>query len=176
MQEESFQPESLPEDLKTKVNRAFEELGVGTRYKKVKETVPGCENLRGKRIVMVDDVKAVLETFVEDLVVASDGNASFILHKDQSLDELVGEIIQRNPDIVLVDGHLAHGIEGDAVIESLSRINAVLKSIIFSSDSHIGDRLTSGNIAGVVKKETSDPETSVKKVADIISSTFVGEK
>lgn len=165
--EKQRQPELNQENLKNLVNQVFSEMGSSMRYKKVKETVPGCESLLGKKIVMVDDVKEVLESFVEDLVVASGGNASFILHKDQLLDELVNEILQRNPDVVLVDGNLAKNIKGDMVIEQLDKNNINAKSIIFSSDSHMAAQLKSKNIT-FVKKETHDPESSIRDVAGMV--------
>ena len=167
IENEQSKPELSPEDLKNMVNQTLLELGSTMKFKKVKEAVPGCESLLGKRIVMIDDVKDVLESFVKDLVVASGGNASFILHKDQLLGELVNEVIQRNPDIVLVDGNLAGDIKGDMVIEELRKNNVNAKAIVFSSDSHMADRVKFKHI-DFVKKEAHDPESSVKRVADIV--------
>ncbi len=162
-------PENLfRKDLKLEVNKAFELLESTTRYKRVKENVPGSEGLRGKRITMVDDVKTVLEGFVEDLVVASDGNASFILHADQPVEELIAEILASDPDVVLVDGHLAKGIQGNKVVEFLLQSRPDILPILFSSDTRFAQAAGVEGVITSVNKDSADPEASVQQIAAVV--------
>ena len=61
-----------------KINAILKDLGSSAKWKRAPEHIEGAELLREKTIVMVDDEQQVLEAFVPDLVVATDGKAIFI--------------------------------------------------------------------------------------------------
>ncbi|MDO8575655.1 MAG: hypothetical protein Q7R78_03080, partial [bacterium] len=99
-------PESNREVLVNKINSLFETLGSFMRWKKTPEFLAEYEPLKGKKIILLDDVQGVLEGFIPFLSVATDGNFSFIHYKGQSPEEISKEIIDMNPDIALIDSLL----------------------------------------------------------------------
>lgn len=153
--------------LLEKVNAALQELGSTARWLKTPELVEGGEALRDKIIVMVDDIKDVLEAFAPHLIVATDGKASFIQYRGERLEELLNEILARNPNIVLLDYHLSDQLKGTAVARALREAGFKGDSIGFSSDKNaVGEFDKVG--AGFLEKNAWDPETSVKSLAESV--------
>ncbi len=152
-----------------KVNKSLADLGSTAKWKRAPEFLEEYKPLRGKTLVMIDDVKKLLEHFAPNLMVATDGNASFVEYTDQDPDKLVKQIMQHNPDIVIIDYHLSDYLKGSSVIESLKEKNFSGKVIGFSSDNDTVKAFMNAGAIGTVEKDASQPEKSVTEMANLIS-------
>lgn len=160
--------ETHKDALLKKANTTLEELGLNARYKKLKETIEGCEVLKGKKIVMVDDLVNLMQLFAGDLTVATDGNASFILHTDQTENNLSKQIIDAHPDIVLMDKNLGNNLSGVDITRNLLNNNSSITVIGFSSESSAGKEFLSAGARGFVDKDTTDTVETIRNIAKII--------
>ena len=120
---------TLKPDLLDRINRALKELGSSAKYKKAPKYKPGFEHLRDKTVVIVDDVYGVLEGFIPEMMVASNGNADFIHFTNQSKEELVRQIMEKNPDIVFLDYNLS---------DELKEAGLLLRFLILGRDGRTG--------------------------------------
>lgn len=168
-QDMSLDPEVQKMSLLEKINKALADLGSTKKWKKAPEFLKEYEPLRGKVLVMVDDIKNLLEHFAPDLIVATNGNASFIEYTGQDIDKLIKQIMQYNPDIVVMDYHLSDYLKGSSVIMSLNEQNFSGQAIGFSSDNDTSKDFIAAGVKGTVKKDTSQPEKSVAELANLIS-------
>lgn len=152
-----------------KINKTLADLGSTVKWKRAPEFLEDYEPLRGKKLVMVDDVKMLLESFTPELMVATDGNASFVAYTGQNTEELIKQIMQDNPDIVLMDYHLSDSLKGSAIIEVLKGENFTGQAVGFSSDNSATKEFIKAGAKGAVRKEGGDPEISVSDLAKLIS-------
>ncbi len=116
-------PDTAKGAIRENLTRALAETGGGLSASLAlpEEYVPGTESLRGKRIVMVDDeINAVLQSIVHGSV-ATNGNFDVVLQKDaaDTADRLADRILEKNPDLVLVDFDFAFSVTGDMVVHAL---------------------------------------------------------
>ncbi len=116
-------PDTAKAAIRENLTRALAETGGGLSASLAlpEEYNPGTEALRGKRIVMVDDeVNAVLQSIVHGSV-ATDGHFDVVLQKDatDTADRLADRILEKNPDLVLVDFDFAFSVTGDMVVRAL---------------------------------------------------------
>ncbi len=156
--------------LLEKINQALAELGSGAKWKRAPEFLAEYEPLRGKKIIMVDDLKKLLEHFVPLFMVATDGNAGFVEHLNQTIDELVDQIIHINPDIVLLDFNLANNVLGSEIAEKLTTHSFSGISVGFSSDTKTAEKFIAAGAIGAVDKDAGDPEKSVVELAKLIAN------
>jgi CheY-like chemotaxis protein len=162
-------PEEQKVILLEKINKVISDFGPGGKCKKVPEFLKEYEPLKGKVLIMVDDLKHLIKDFVPDLMVATDGNASFIEYTGQEMDELIKQIIQHNPDIVLMDYHLSENLKGSSVIRLLNGENFSGQIIGFSSDSQASEEFLAAGVKGTIKKDIDYPENAVRELASLIS-------
>jgi len=162
-------PEVQKAALLENINRTLTELGSTGKWKSTPEFLEGYEPLKDKIVVMVDDVKTVLENFAPHLIVATDGKAFFIEYKGQKLEELIQEIMESSPNIVVMDYHLSENLKGTDVIKALKGQNFSGEAVGFSSDSHTAREFTDAGAIGVVDKGGYSPENSIEKLATLIS-------
>lgn len=153
--------------LLDKVNAALRELGSTAQWKRAPEFLKEYEPLRGKTVLLVDDVNDVLQAIMPELIVATDGNASFIEYKQQELEELVKEIIERNPNIVLLDYHLSDELKGETIVRTLAEQQFVGSAIGFSSDSDTTRSFKNSGAMASVRKNAGFPEATVKDIAKL---------
>ncbi len=147
--------------LLAKINSALAGLGSGAKYTRLPENREEYESLRGRRVVMVDDTREVLEDFVGDLMLATGGNASFLLHTGQSVEEIVGVIKAENLDVVLLDYNLSGDTTGSMIAESLLEAGFSGLIIGFSSDSDTTQDFMRSGVRTCIEKEPGMPEISV---------------
>lgn len=155
--------------LLEKVNTALQELGSSSRWKKTPELVEGGEVLKDKILVMVDDVKDVLESFAPHLIVATEGKASFIHYHGQQLEELLNDILAHNPNIVLLDYHLSSQVKGTAVAKALHESGFTGESVGFSSDISAAREFGKVGVTECIGKNAGYPEGTVKVLADLVA-------
>ncbi|TSC78407.1 MAG: N-methyl-transferase [Parcubacteria group bacterium Gr01-1014_29] len=170
MESENLQnPEVQRVGLLEKINKALADLGSTGKWKRAPEFLEGYAPLRDKTVVMVDDVKTVLENFAPHLMVATDGKASFVEYKGQKLDELIQQIMEYNPNIVVMDYHLSENMKGSSVIKALKKQNFAGEAVGFSSDNHTTKEFMDAGAKGAVDKGGYSPEKSVEELANLIS-------
>lgn len=161
----------LPSDaaLLEQINRELGRLGETARYKRLPEVPAVCTALHRRMLVMVDDSPCVLAAYVPHLVAATRGRAAFVLHHEQSVEQLVDETMAHIPDTVLMDYFLAGDLRGDTVAQLLSeRVGRAASCIGFSSMPSAA-RYFARVGSPFVTKSPSDPETSLIEVARIVT-------
>lgn len=151
-----------------KINLVLKELGSTAKWKRAPEKIEGAEVLKDKTIVMIDDVQGVLEAFVPDLVVATDGKATFIKYTGQSKEELIEQIQQSKANVVLLDYHLSEALKGSEVTLALLGIGFNGSIVGFSSDSDAKRDFQRAGALGSVDKEAGFPKSSVTKLAELL--------
>ena len=123
-------------DQLNKINTALADFGSELEYLKPPEFQPEYESLRGKKVVMVDDVFGVIENILPEIVVATDGNARGIHYKGQSLQELAADILSKKPDVIILDYHLSDYLKGIEVAKELSKIGFTGKIVGYLRNQH----------------------------------------
>ena len=150
-----------------KINAALKSLESSATYRRAYEALPEYKPLENMNIAMVDDSANIGEAFIPHFMIATNGNMSFILHKDQSLATFVKKILEVKPDIVLIDYTLENGIKGDDLARLLLYEGFSGKIVGFSSSAFYNKKFTDiGALA--VKKDTSEPINSVIALANLI--------
>lgn len=165
---EASKLETIEDIVLSKINQRLSELGSTAKWRRPPGSFREYEVLKGKTILMVDDIQGVIEGFVPDLMVATNGNASFIHHKEQTAEELADKIIETNPDIVLLDYNLAHNIKGDTIARLLKEKGFAGESIGFSSENEHAGKFIRAGALGCIEKSTYEPSDSIKKLAEIV--------
>lgn len=170
IEEESLQdPETQKSILLEKINAVLSELGSTSKWRKAPEFLDGYAPLKDKTVVMVDDLKTILEQMVPYLLVATDGKASFIEFTGQKLEELIQQIAASSPDIVLTDYHLSDELKGTSLIEALHGQNFQGEVVGFSSDRQAASKFIDAGAKGAVDKGGYAPEKCVEDLAALIS-------
>lgn len=154
--------------LLDKINETLALLESKARYLKVPEDYPEYQSLKGKKILMLDDIERLLEAFLPDLMVATDGNASFVLQKGETAEETAKEILTQNPDIALLDYSLQEGVKGTDVYEFLKKSGYLGKSIGFSSDKESQKLFKKAGVEDCIEKDTFDTSAIVKEIAKLV--------
>lgn len=153
--------------LLEKINKALLEMGSKAQYLKVPEDYPEYQALKGKKVLMLDDVKGLLEAFIPDLMVATNGNASYIFHKGETPEEVAKQIIEQNPDLALLDYSLSGGVTGTDIYELLKENGFAGKPIGFSSDKNSQGLFKKAGVEDCVDKDTFDTGAVVKEIAKL---------
>lgn len=156
-------------DLLKKINEALAFLGSDSKWKMMPRVLEGYAPLKDKKVVMVDDARAVLECYAPHLIVATDGNAAFIEYKGQTLEELLKQIMEQVPNIVVMDYHLSGHLKGTRVIQALKELEFSGDAVGFSSDTNTKRDFMNAGAKGVVEKTGYAPEESVVELASLIS-------
>lgn len=153
--------------LLDKINAVLADLGSDAKYLKLPKDCPEYKSLKGKKILMLDDIDRLLEAFLPDLIVATDGNAAYIFHKGASPEDTAKEILEQNPDIALLDYSLQEGVKGTDVYKKLQEKGFAGLSIGFSSDK---DSLKNFQRVGAdgIEKDTFDTGAVVKEIAKLV--------
>jgi DNA-binding NarL/FixJ family response regulator len=125
---------------------------------------------QGRRIVLVDDSRGVMEAFEHLLGDVTTGEARFVHHIDQSAEELCREILQHRPDLVLLDANLARGIKGYRLLPLLLKGDPQLKCLGFSSDDGLRERFREAGAVGFVHKRAGEAFESLREVVDVMGS------
>jgi len=159
------QSQTTPEDMLKKINDACLALSSTRTQRRLPPFLKEYEPLKGKTLVMVDDIPMILTSFAAGLTVATDGKASFIRHADQNMDELVQEIMKYNPDIVLMDNSLSKNLIGPNVIRELKKQGFNGDAVGFSSAPEAAKDFANAGAKGFVDKVSStDPIIELAKL------------
>ena len=117
-----------------RINGKLEALGSGMKWKKAPEIIEGAEILKDRIVAMVDDEQGVLEAFIPDLMVATDGKAIFIKYDGQTVDELIKQIQGTEANLIILDYHLSKVVKGSDVARALRERGFSGDTVGFSSD------------------------------------------
>ncbi|MDP2692420.1 MAG: hypothetical protein Q8O88_02130 [bacterium] len=159
------------ERLKGLVNKKLKEMGSSSVYNKISQLLPETEAreaLRDKKILYVDDLLNLLEIFLPALIVASDGHADILQYTGQSIEELTKQILNINPDILLLDYHLSETLKGHSVSHYLREQNFNGNIIGFSSDTNTSYQFEEAGANGSIDKDTSHRKETVEQIAKLI--------
>lgn len=152
----------------TLINAKLAELGSTAKYKKSPENREGFAPLKGKRVLMVDDTKDLLEAYIPDLMVATDGAGDFVRIKPiQTVREAADAIMAKNPEIILMDYHISPDYKGTAIAQELQQRGFNGTIIGFSSEK---DAVREFEALGIksVEKSYSDYGKSLEEVGRIL--------
>jgi|GEM_PF-4696752 hypothetical protein len=130
----------------------------------------GTENLRDKKITMIDDQEIVFGTFVPRLLVETNGKATFIYHQGQTIEEIIDELIKTNPDAVLIDYNLANGIKGSDLVKILNQKEFPGKVFGFSTDMRANKKFKEANASGVIYKDLNNTESPIRQLSQYLSN------
>lgn len=129
----------------------------------------GTENLRDKKITMLDDQEIVFGTFVPRLLAETNGNAAFIYHQGQTVEEIIDELIKTKPDAVLIDYNLANGIKGSDLVKILNQKEFSGKVFGFSTDMRANLAFKEANASGVIYKDLNNTESPIRQLSQFFS-------
>ncbi len=170
MEEENIQNQEVPKmTLLEKINQTLKELGSAEKWKRAPEFLESYEPLKDKIVIMVDDAKDILNTFAPYLIIATNGKTYFIEYTNQKFNDLIQQIMEHNPDIIIMDYNLSENLKGAAVIRKLREQNFTGETVGFSSDSRTAKEFIDAGAKGVVDKDTYDPEKSIKELANLFA-------
>ena len=155
-------------DLHKNIVQTAKTLNVPLHLDHLPTTPPGLEALAEKKIVLVGDGLDVLAAFLAPLMVATEGEAGFVLQNTQSKDQTVEEILSKDPDVVLLDEYL-RGFRGHLLIEPLHQRKPGLICIGFSN-APSAESIFREQKAGFVLKETEDPWRTLAALARAIGT------
>lgn len=167
---EKIEKGPLTPNLVDKINEALKELGSTARWTKAPEFLKEYRPLKDKTIVLVDDVDMVLKAFVPGLMVATDGKAFFVQYKGQPLQELTEQILQRNPDLILLDYNLEEEgeLKGTELARELLRQKFSGDIVGFSSERAAEQEFQKVGVKRSINKEAGFPEESIKELAELV--------
>lgn len=155
-------------DLAKLIQTTCAALGSQLEWRGQLRRISGTEVLNGKRIVMLDDSRAVLLAFAPALLIASGGNAFFVHHQEQSLALLATQILEHSPDIILFDYFIAQSMRGTAVVPLVAARSAGTIRIGFSSDEGLEHTFMDSGAHGAVRKNTDDVDESILGLALLV--------
>lgn len=112
-------------------------------------------SLSGRTVLMIDDNQGWLDLYRDALTKAAK-NASFHLHTNETLEELVDLVEEMAADITLIDFYLAGGVNGNDVVSKLKQRGFNKKLIGFSTAPSVQEDFLEAGADEAITKE-SDP-------------------
>jgi len=141
---------------------------VGETYEEAHLPCPPEGKLAGKTILQVDDELLMLQTFIPYLASASAKKAIGILHKGEPPDEIVAKVIERTPDIVLLDYCLADQINGSSLVAPIRKALPDALIIGFSTGAYYEQLFTQAGADGFLIKKTYEVARLPSQLASLI--------
>ncbi len=163
------------DELRQRVDEEFAKIGSTSKItplgiKSILAVTGKAEALLGKRILVVDDSKGVLQGTIPLLTVATNGQAKYILHKGEDVETMCTAIIEANPEFILMDYSLAGGLKGDTIIRRLHQLRPDIKCVGFSSESNRGTEFSKAGAIGSITKDSYDEEGTLREIVSMIGS------
>lgn len=143
------------------------ELGIRIHADHLPTMPPGLEALAGRKIVLVDDGLDVVAAFLVPLMMVTEGEAEFVLQNTQSMDQTIDEILEKDPEIVLLDEYL-RGLRGHQLIGPLLQKKPGLICLGFSNAESTEKIFLESGAKGFVFKEQTDPWRTLEHVVRLI--------
>lgn len=156
------------------INKAMARLGSPSIWTAAPERINGCEEFLNRRIVVVDRAPEALEKIMPQLIVDSGGTADFVLHSaGQSLTQLTAAIIEKLPQLVLLDWELAGEMKAPVLVRELSR-HSRCKIVGFTSDWQNGFQFEALGIDFVVNR-ASHPRSALCEIARMLAADLASK-
>ena len=152
----------------TLINAKLAELGSTAKYKMAPENREGFAPLKGRRVIMVDDTKDLLEAYIPDLMVATGGAGDFVRVKPiQTVQQAAEAIMAKNPEVILMDYHISPDYKGTSIAQELQQRGFTDTIIGFSSEK---DAVRAFEELGIqsVEKSYRNPSKSLEEVGKFI--------
>lgn len=158
--------------LLEKVNQLLYKIGSDFKISELpKLRLAEIRPLKDKKIVMVDDDEEVFRVFIPLLTVATNGKADVVGHFGQSLNELIEQILELNPEVILLDRNLSMGIDGVAVAQKLIEKGFDGNKIIgFSSSRDADQAFKKAGIRGSITKNPSFSYLAIDQLASLVNN------
>ena len=122
--------------------------------------VQKCPVLSSRRLLMVDDSAGFLREWIPLLLASTGGNGDFLLHRDGvSGAELLKCIVEKKPDLILLDYQLADGVAGEDLVSPLLHHLPNCIIVGFSADDKLNERTLLAGAHGVAPKREIEPDT-----------------
>jgi len=155
-------------NLGNKINERLRELGSDVVCDQLPRDLPEYSVLKGKKIVIVDDLLRVAERLLPELMVATGGTADAVIQgQDMTMGGILRQVMDIKPDYVLMDRNLIR-VRGADVVTYLSMRRPDIKCIGFSSENGFEKEFKeAGAIASVLKRPES-PEECIKDLAKVL--------
>lgn len=169
--EQQKSPEQLrQENLLSLINNSLDEIGVKARYLKLPEYMEEYKTLTSKKVLIVDDISGVVENVLPTFMVATSGTASGLVYSDTyGAEVIVQKILEKSPDILLLDYHLSEIFKGDELL-------AILRSKGFqgsvfgtSSDREVDSKFLRAGVVANVDKTAYPTSELVLQVASFFN-------
>lgn len=152
-----------------KIDAAYASIGSMSRAETLPVLPRSLQALRGKKFLMIDDSRSMLEAYVAPLVTATRGHADFLLHTGQTISEMVAEVLQRRPDVVLIDANLAMSMTGMDLVPFLMEELPRLCCIGFSKDEFYREPFLRAGASAFVEKQVVDPVFALYEIARLLA-------
>ncbi|OGJ55645.1 hypothetical protein A2706_00050 [Candidatus Peribacteria bacterium RIFCSPHIGHO2_01_FULL_51_35] len=153
--------------LLSKAKQLAKELKIPLHTQTMPTVPDSCASLHGKKILFVDDDPHVISVFLLPLLAATDGNAGFVLHRTETIEELAEKILAQQPEIVLIDEYLATSLHGHDLLKAILTKNSTIRCIGFSSATS-PEPLFRAAGAGFALKDVEDPIGSLAAVSEFL--------
>lgn len=153
-----------PDELRTLVDLVFLQLGVTTNWPRVAPPLEHAPALYDRRVVMVDDSPDMMAACAPALLAATNGKAKFLLHSGETVEQVAKQILDLEPELVLMDGELTGKTRGWSVTAELFRLAPRLPTIGFSSSATYEEQFQSGNAGAFVLKDIRDLPATLAKL------------
>lgn len=163
------QPERLNSEVLDKINNAVSKLGSRMKWARPPQNLPEYEPLSGKKVMMIDDVAIVLENIIPDLMVATDGNTTFILYGGQDIETILEQILNEKPDALLLDYNLSDKVKGTDIAKALRIKEFGGKIVGFSSERAAIREFNQNGVDDCIGKGGISSEESVAELAKLFS-------
>ena len=127
-------------------------------------------SLHDRSILFVDDTQYVLDSFLPSLQALTGESASGLLHHDQSEEQLIEQIFNHKPQILLLDGNLANGLKGYHLLPKLLQKDSSILCIGFSSAESLRSTFLQAGAKGFVYKDPSTVEECLQQLEEVVDA------
>lgn len=157
-------------DLLEKIKQAYKHCDLVRVEEISKVRKVQFDDLINCNMLLIDDSQLVMAAFIEPLMYATNGNASFLWHRDQSPEQLMDQVVEKKPDVVLIDANLEDGLRGYHLIPLLKNRLPNASFIGFSTAPSTRDAFMAAGAIGFVEKDISDPERNLREIAEVLKN------
>lgn len=141
-------------------------LGFASQLNFPANKIIGCQSLLNLKVLMADDIKHVIASFIPGLNATCAQQAEFLLHKNESKEIFAEKIISMSPSLLLLDGSLAAGIRGWDVLRIILKQAPQINCFGFSAEPKYEKYFTEAGAKAFVHKRTSDLAATIRDIAD----------
>jgi DNA-binding NarL/FixJ family response regulator len=150
------------------LNKKLKKVSDSISFNDLPEADPESAYISGRRVVMVDDSPRIITHYFPHLMSATEGRADFVYHLRQSQEELIKEIKDIGPEVILLDANLGRGVKGYNIVDKIKKEVPSVIVLGFSSDDFTEELFLQAGAVGFVWKISDNPRQVIKKVALVL--------